>query len=125
MSLLLAFLLLQNITISGTLRNTEGKTVSGVRVAAMPVGETFFYGTTYTDKDGHYTLDLPPGAYYVVAGYLLRPTYYTVIGSKVAVSGSRDRVDFAVNATPLLRPVELPEPLQWDVPPAPPKLLPR
>jgi hypothetical protein len=74
MPLLIALLLVQNITISGTLKNADGKSLTGVRVAAMPVGGTFLFGTTYSDKDGRYTLELPPGAYYVVAGNFLRPT---------------------------------------------------
>jgi hypothetical protein len=126
MHLLIAFLLVQNISISGTLTDADGKSLAGVRVGAMPVGETFLYGTTNTDKDGRYTLELPPGAYYVAAGYLLRPTYYTVFGSRVAISTSRDGVDFVVNAASspsLLRRLELPpRPIQWDVPPIPPKL---
>ena len=123
MHLLIAFLLVQNIAISGTLKDADGKSLAGVRVGAMPVGETFLYGMTNTDKDGRYTLELPPGAYYVVAGYLFRPTYDTAFGFKVAISTSRDGVDFVFNAgslRPLLR--ELPRlPLQWDVPPTPPK----
>ena len=51
MSLVLAFLLLQNIAISGTLKNADGKSLAGVRVAAMPVGGDSVLGTTYTDKD--------------------------------------------------------------------------
>jgi Carboxypeptidase regulatory-like domain len=127
MPLLIAFLLVQNIAISGTLKDVDGKSLAGVRVGAMAVGETFLYGMTNTDKDGRYTLELPPGAYYVVAGYLFRPTYYTAFGFKVAISTSRDGVDFVVNAAsspPLLRRVELPQqPIQWDVPPTPPKFL--
>jgi hypothetical protein len=122
MHLLIAFLLAQNIAISGTLKDADGKSVAGVRVAAMPVGETVLSGTTYTDKDGRYTLELPPGAYNVVAGYLLRPTYYTAFGFKVAISTSRDGVDFvnAVSSPPLLqRLLSPPQPIQWDVPPTP------
>jgi len=122
MQLLIALLLVQNITISGTLKNADGKSLTGVRVAAMPVAGTFLFGTTYTDKNGRYTLELPPGAYYVVAGNLFRPTYYTTaIGFKVAINTSRDRIDFVLNTT-RLQPLQLPPPpIQWDVPPAPPK----
>ena len=125
MPLLIALLLVQNITISGTLKNANGKSLSGVRVAAMPVAGTFLFGTTYTDKEGRYTLELPPGAYYVVAGNLLRPTYYTTaIGSKVTINTSQDRVDFVLN-TARLQPLRLPPPpIQWDVPPTPPKFAP-
>jgi carboxypeptidase family protein len=127
MSLLLAFLLLQNIAISGTLKNADGKSLAGVRVAAMPVGGDTVVGTTYTDKDGRYSLELPPGTYYVVAGNLLWPTYYSVNGFRVAISTSQNRLDFFLNtANPrpfLQREQWAPQqPLQWDVPPTPPKL---
>ena len=125
MHLLIAFLLVQNIAISGTLKDADGKSLAGVRVGAMPVGETFPYGSTITDKDGRYTLELPPGAYYVVAGYIFRPTYYAPFGFKVAINTSRGGVDFVVNGAsspPLLRRLELPpQPIQWDVPPTPPQ----
>ena len=128
MSLLIAFLLVQNIAISGTLKDADGKPLSGVSVGAMPVAGTFLVGITNTDKDGRYTLELPPGVYYVVAGNLFRPTYYTANGSKVVISTSRDGVDFVGNAAslpPLLRRIELPpRPIQWDVPPTPPKFPP-
>jgi hypothetical protein len=124
MPLLIAFLLVQNIAVSGTLKDPEGKSLTGVRVGAMAVAGTFLYGITSTDKDGRYSLELPPGAYYVVAGNLFRPTYYTAFGFRVAISTSRDGVDFVVNAAssqPLLRRVLPPQPIQWDVPPTPPK----
>jgi hypothetical protein len=118
-----------HIAISGKLKDADGKSLTGVRVAAMtPVTGSFLFGITNTDKDGRYTLELPPGAYYVVAGNLFRPTYYTAIGSKVVISTSRDGVDFVINAAslrPLLRREELPpRPIQWDVPPTPPKFPP-
>jgi Carboxypeptidase regulatory-like domain len=136
MPLLIAFLLLQNITISGTLKDADGKSLTGVRVAAMPVAGRFsflknildVYPTT-TDKNGRYTLELPPGAYYVVAGNVSKPTYYTALGSKVVISTSRDGADFVVNAASfrsVLRREELPpRPIQWDTPPRPPKFQPR
>jgi hypothetical protein len=52
MHLLIAFLLVQNIAISGTLKDADGKSLAGVRVGAMPVGETFLYEMTNADKDG-------------------------------------------------------------------------
>ena len=125
MHLLIAFILVQNIAISGTLKDADGKALAGVRVGAMPVGETSLSGMTYTGKDGRYTLELPPGAYYIGAGNLFRPTYYTAFGFKVAISTSRVGVDFVVNAAswpPRLRRIELPaQPMQWDVPPTAPK----
>src|SRR5262245_65697936 len=98
MPLLIALLLVQNITISGTLKDAYGKSLTGVRVAAMSVAETRLYGITTTDKNGRYTLELPPGAYYVVTGNVLRPTYYTANGSRVVISTSREGIDFVVNA---------------------------
>jgi hypothetical protein len=129
MHLLIAFLLVQNITISGTLKDADGKSLTGVRVAAMPVDGTILFGiANTTDKDGRYTLELPPGGYYVVAGNVFRPTYYTAYGSKVFISTSRDGLDFVINAAnlrPLLRREELPRPpIQWDVPPTPPRFPP-
>jgi hypothetical protein len=122
MPLLIAFLLVQNIAISGTLKDANGKSLTGVRVAAMSVAGNFLVGTTNTDKDGRYTLELPPGAYYDGAGNFW-PTYYTANGSRVVVSTSRNGVDFVVNAAslrPLLRREEWPPlPVQWDVPPTP------
>lgn len=126
MLLLIAFLLIQNITITGTLKGADGKSVAGVRVAALPVDGTSLSGSTYTDKDGHYTLELPPGTYYVAAGNFLRPTYYTAFGSRGVISASRNGVDFAVNAAgsqPHVPRALAPWPLQWDVPPTPPKFL--
>jgi len=121
----------QNIAISGTLKDADGKSLAGVRVAAMPVAGNFLVGTTNTDKDGRYTLELPPGDYYVVAGNVFWPTYYTANGSRVVISTSRNGVDFVVSAAslrPLLRREGWPRreewpplPVQWDVPPTPPK----
>jgi hypothetical protein len=120
MPLLIAFFLVQNMSISGTLKDADGKSISGVRVAAIPVAGTDLVGTAYTDRDGRYILELPPGAYYVVAGSVYSPTYYTANGSRVVISTSRDGLDFGLR--PLLRRAEWPpQPIQWDVPPTPPK----
>ena len=128
MSLLIAFLLLQqNITISGTLKDADGKSLSGVPVAAIPVAGPFFFGSTSTDKEGRYNLEVPPGSYYVVAGNLFRPTYYTAFGSRAVISTSRDGVDFVLGAAslqPRLRIDQSRPPIQWDVPPTPPQLRP-
>ena len=126
MTLLIAFLLVQNLSVSGTLKDADGKSIAGVRVAAMPVAGTSLVGTTYTDRDGRYTLELPPGAYYVVAGSVVWPTYYSANGSRLVVSTSRVGADFVVNAAslrPLLRREQWQPrpPIQWDVPPTPPK----
>jgi hypothetical protein len=125
MHLLIAFVLMQNIAISGMLKDADGKALAGVRVGAMPVGETSLSGISYSDKDGRYTLELPPGAYYVGAGNLLRPTYYAAFGFRVAVSTSSSGVNFVVNTAsspPRLLRIELPaQPIQWDVPLTPPK----
>jgi hypothetical protein len=121
MPLLIALLLVQNITISGTLKNADGKSITGVPVAAIPVGGTSPTETTYTDKNGRYTLELPSGVYYIAAGNFLRPVYYTTaIGSKATINTSRDRVDFVL-PTPHLQQQSPASPVQWDVPPAPPK----
>jgi len=132
MALLIAFLLVQNIAISGTLKDADGKSLAGVRVAVMPVaGNSVAGATTNTDKYGRYTLELPPGDYYIVAGNLSWPTYYTANGSRVVISTSRNGIDFVVDAASLKRIIRVQEappsprrqgPVQWDVPPTPPKI---
>src|SRR4051812_37374567 len=120
----------QNIVISGTLKDTDGKSLTGIHVAAMPVNGNVPVGTSNTDRFGRYSLELPPGAYYVIAGNIFWPTYYTSNGSNMVISTSRNGVDFVVNAAsfrPPPRREALPQrqrdtPLQWDVPPMPPKL---
>jgi hypothetical protein len=132
MLLLFAFLLVQNIAISGTLRDADGKPLAGVRVAAMSVAGSSIVGTTSTDKDGRYSLELPPGAYYVLAGNVW-PTYFTANGSRVVISASQNGVDLVVTSAgfpprsrregwaPLPVQWNVPLPVQWDVPPTPPK----
>jgi Carboxypeptidase regulatory-like domain len=72
-------------TVTGVLRNAEGKPAAGVRVAAMTRPDsgldagagTSLASITQTDEAGHYRLEsIPSGQYYIVAGRVDRPTFY-------------------------------------------------
>jgi Carboxypeptidase regulatory-like domain len=72
-------------TVTGLLRNAEGKAAAGVRVAAMTRPKsgpdagagTALVSITETDEAGRYRLEnIPPGQYYIVAGRVDRPTFY-------------------------------------------------
>jgi hypothetical protein len=71
-------------TVSGVLRNVEGKPAAKVRVAALarpegmdsPVGSALA-SIAETDENGRYRLEsIPPGQYYIVAGRIQVPTFY-------------------------------------------------
>ena len=73
----------QSGTVTGILRNADGKPAAGVRVSAVPQTdaiETTAAGLTLssiaeTDANGRYQLEnVPPGRYYVAAGRLDFPT---------------------------------------------------
>jgi hypothetical protein len=72
-------------TIAGTLTGQDGKPLAGVRVAAMVVPDTVstsddtlvFVNLARTDDQGRYRLeDVPPGRYFITAGFVNVPTYY-------------------------------------------------
>jgi hypothetical protein len=72
-------------TISGVLRNADGRPAFGVRVAALAKPETQNEALTgadltsiaQTDEQGRFRLeDIPAGQYYIVAGRVDLPTYY-------------------------------------------------
>jgi TonB family protein len=74
----------QTAVIAGRLTR-DGKPAAGVRVSAMvvpdpgvPVSEaTALASVVLTDRDGSYRLEnVPPGQYYLTAGFLDVPTYY-------------------------------------------------
>src|SRR5262245_23208111 len=104
MLLLVAFLLAQNIAISGTVKDADRNSLAGVRVAAISVAGNVLVGTTSTDKGGRYTLELPPGEYYVVAGNFW-PTYYMASGSRVIFSTPSNGVSFVVAAASVRPPL--------------------
>src|SRR5262245_39327343 len=75
----------QSGSIAGVLRDSSGKTLTGVRVAAVAVPEsktdttngTAMVSISETDADGRYRLEnIPPGRYYIAAGRVDLPTYY-------------------------------------------------
>ena len=76
-------------TISGQVLSRSGQPASGVRVSAMAVQETSGAGNGtalvslgMTDDTGRYRLEnIPPGRYYVVAGFVDSPTYYPGVSS--------------------------------------------
>lgn len=68
----------------------NGKPAAGVRVTAMAIPEpgvrvsdaASFASIALTDSDGRYRLEnIPPGRYYVTAGFLDIPTYYPGVAS--------------------------------------------
>jgi hypothetical protein len=72
-------------TISGVLKDTQGKPVAGIRMAAIARPQTLDEAVTSaamsslaeTDEQGRYTLEsIPPGRYYIAAGRLDAQTYY-------------------------------------------------
>jgi hypothetical protein len=71
-------------TVSGVVKDAEGKPAAGVRVSAMTrqdptqeSGAVVLASIAETDQDGRYTIEnIPPGQYYIVAGSIDRPTYY-------------------------------------------------
>jgi len=91
--LLLALaLLLQGIpvqqggTVTGVLRDSQGKPLAGVRIAAVARGDSLeagvngvaMAGLTETDQQGRFTLEnIPTGRYSIAAGRLDLQTYYS------------------------------------------------
>jgi hypothetical protein len=68
-------------TVSGVLKNGEGKPAVGVRVSARTQEDSLaaiaLASLAETDEEGRYTIEnIPPGQYYIVAGSIDRPTYY-------------------------------------------------
>jgi len=67
-------------TVTGVVRDTEGKPLGGVRVAAMATPETgdnsALLGIAVSDETGHYRIEIPAGSYFIVAGRVDKPTYY-------------------------------------------------
>jgi hypothetical protein len=93
----------QNGVITGRLLN-DGKPAAGIRVTAMAVPEagvrpsdiTSFAGVVQTDSNGRYRLEnIPPGRYFITAGFLDAPTYYPGVTSVAEARG----VDVKTGAT--------------------------
>lgn len=71
----------QTGTITGQVRDKQGKPAAGVRVAAAEITEQPNGGSLVsldlTDESGMYRLEnVPPGQYRIVAGAVAQPTYY-------------------------------------------------
>jgi hypothetical protein len=105
----------QTGTISGVLRNADGKPAANVRVAAVPqtesseavAGGPTLSSIAETDEQGRYKLEnVPPGRYYVTAGRLDLPTYYPgsqsmALGQAVGITpgATIQGIDFVLNST--------------------------
>jgi hypothetical protein len=103
----------QGGTITGVLKNADGRPVAGARVAALARPESQqeaaaandLASIAQTDEQGRYKLEeIPPGQYYVIAGRVDAPTYYpgtpqmsegTLV--KVAAGAALAGLDFAIS----------------------------
>jgi hypothetical protein len=100
-------------TISGVLRNADGRPVVGARVSALAKPESpveagdlaDLSSITQTDEQGRYKLEnVPPGEYYIIAGRVDLPTYFPGTPQmsagaivKVAPAASIAGIDFAMS----------------------------
>src|SRR6187455_451284 len=112
-------------TVSGVLKNAEGRPAAHVRVSARTQQESLasvaLASLAETDEDGRYVIEnIPPGQYYIVAGSIDRPTYYPgtqemaaakliqitagarISGFDFAVSDTSKRQDFMFVSAPRL-----------------------
>jgi hypothetical protein len=98
---------LQTGTVTGIVRSTAGRVVSGVRVSAIPasaIEEISQAGATsaMTDDTGRYRIEkLPVGRYYIAAGSLDMPTFYPATldrarAATVSVSSTNPDIDFNI-----------------------------
>ena len=105
----------QGGTVTGVLRDAEGKPVPGVRMAAVArpdsiedaAGGAAMAGLAQTDEQGRYTLEnVPPGRYYIAAGRLDLQTYFPgtqTMAEATAVTippgATLSGIDFVLNNT--------------------------
>jgi hypothetical protein len=103
----------QTGVITGTLVGKEGSPIASVRVVAMSILETadssepvVLVSLGQTDAAGRYRLEgIPPGKYYVAAGYVATPTFYPGVTSKegatvvsVAAGQTLSNLNFSVSS---------------------------
>jgi len=105
----------QGGTVTGVLRDSQGKTIAGVRIAAVARGDSIeaavngvaMAGLAETDEQGRFTLEnIPPGRYSIAAGRLDRQTYFpgtqSLADAKVltiAPGSSISDINFALSDT--------------------------
>jgi hypothetical protein len=92
----------ENGTATGQLKNSSGAPAGGVRVAAMSLAEGNTQGggalvsLAETDAQGRYRLEnIPPGRYYIQAGFIDAPSYYPGVSTVARASD----VQIAAGAT--------------------------
>jgi len=120
-TLLAAFLAIQGAplaaqqggTITGVLKDAEGRPAVGARVSALARPESQLEALTgaalasiaATDEQGRYKLEeIPPGQYYIIAGRVDLPTYYPGTSEmsagtlvKVAAGAALAGLDFSIS----------------------------
>ncbi len=70
--------------VTGRLLSPDGTPAAGIRIAAVPVdseaqaGAPILFGISQTDADGRYRIEnIPPGRYFIFAGLIEFPSYYS------------------------------------------------
>lgn len=112
-------LALQGGTVTGVLRDAEGKPVPGVRMGAVARPDTLedavsgavMAGLAETDEQGRYTLEnVPPGRYYIAAGRLDLQTFFPgtqtmaeATAVTIVAGATLSGMDFVLNNTSLGR----------------------
>jgi hypothetical protein len=99
-----------NGSVTGRILSTDGKTpAAGVRVTAMAdidvggPGMAVHASIVETESDGRYRLEnIPPGRYYITAGFVTTPTYYpgvTALTDAATVTVTSGRTVEAIDFT--------------------------
>ena len=104
----------QTGTVTGTVRNPDGKPGSGIRIGAVTrpdsaedaLTSAAIVSLAETDESGRFRLEnIPPGRYYISAGRVDLPTYYPGtlymtdgVAITVAAGAALSGIDFTLNA---------------------------